>query len=68
MKKILKSDLFYRQFALIIEKIDALGEKIRPDFPNWMSVKEKKTPVVCVSEKNRPGFWILIHSDDLLKL
>jgi len=30
--------------------------------------KENKTPVVCVSEKNRPGFWILIHSDDLLKL
>jgi len=30
--------------------------------------KEKKTPVVCLSEKNRPGFWILVHSDDLLKL
>lgn len=30
--------------------------------------KENKTPVVCVGEKNRPGFWILVHSDDLLKL
>jgi len=30
--------------------------------------KEHKTPVVCVSEKNRPGFWILVHSDDLPKL
>ena len=27
--------------------------------------KEKKIPVVCLSEKNRPGFWVLVHSDDL---
>jgi len=32
------------------------------------AVKENKTPVVCLSEKNRPGFWIVIHSDDFLKL
>jgi len=30
--------------------------------------KENKTPVVCLSERNRPGFWILVHSDDLTKL
>lgn len=30
--------------------------------------KEKKTPVVCLCEKNRPGFWIMVHSDDLVKL
>jgi len=30
--------------------------------------KEGKTPVVCLSEKNRPGFWIVVHSDDLVKL
>jgi hypothetical protein len=30
--------------------------------------KEGKTPVVCLSEKNRPGFWIVVHSDDLTKL
>jgi hypothetical protein len=39
----------------------------------WDSVrqrarKEEKTPVVCLSEKGRPGFWILVHSDDLTKL
>jgi len=39
----------------------------------WDNIKkladrENKTPVVCLSEKNRPGFWIVIHSDDLLKL
>ena len=33
-----------------------------------LAKKESKTPVVCLCEKNRPGFWILIHSDDLLKL
>ena len=30
--------------------------------------KERKTPVVCLSEKGRPGFWILVHSDDLSAL
>jgi len=29
---------------------------------------EDKTPVVCLAEKNRKGFWIMIHSDDLAKL
>ena len=33
-----------------------------------LAVKENKTPVVCLSEKNRPGFWIVVHSDDFLKL
>ena len=32
------------------------------------AAKEDKTPVVCLSEKNRPGFWIVVHSDDLIKL
>lgn len=30
--------------------------------------KEDKTPVVCLSEKNRPGFWILVKAEDLVKL
>lgn len=30
-----------------------------------LAEREKKTPVVCLSEKGRPGFWILVHSDDL---
>jgi hypothetical protein len=39
----------------------------------WDSVKKRaqkegKTPVVCLSEKNRPGFWIVVHSDDLTEL
>ncbi len=28
--------------------------------------KEGKTPVVCLAEKGRPGFWVMCHSDDLL--
>lgn len=30
-----------------------------------LAKKEKKIPVVTVSEHNRPGFWLLAHSDDL---
>ena len=29
-----------------------------------LSDKEKKTPVIALCEKNRPGFWIMLHSDD----
>ena len=29
---------------------------------------EKKTPVIALCEKNRKGFWIMAHSDDLAKL
>ena len=25
-----------------------------------------KLPVVALAEHNRPGFWLLVHSDDLL--
>jgi len=27
--------------------------------------KERKVPVVTLSVKGRPGFWVLVHSDDL---
>ena len=30
--------------------------------------KEKKTPVIALCEKNRPGFWIMVHSDDFEKV
>jgi len=29
---------------------------------------EGKTPVIALCEKNRKGFWIMVHSDDLSKL
>ena len=30
--------------------------------------KENKTPVITLCEKNRPGFWIMVHSDDFSKV
>ena len=29
---------------------------------------ESKTPVIALCEKNRPGFWVMVHSSDLGKL
>ena len=29
---------------------------------------EGKTPIVALCEKERPGFWIMVHSNDLQKL
>ena len=29
---------------------------------------EGKTPVIALCEKNRPGFWVMVHSSDLEKL
>ena len=30
--------------------------------------EEEKTPVIALCEKNRPGFWVMVHSSDLYKL
>ena len=38
------------------------------DETNILAKKEGKTPVVALCEKERPGFWIIVHSDDLDKL
>ena len=27
--------------------------------------RENKIPVVCLAEKNKKGFWVVVHSDDL---
>ena len=35
------------------------------DGTKQLATKENKTPVVCLNEKGRPGFWILVHSEDL---
>ena len=29
---------------------------------------ENKTPVIALCEKNRPGFWVMVHSTDLEKI
>ncbi len=33
-----------------------------------LAEKEGKTPVVCLCEKNRPGFWILVKDEDFPKI
>ena len=38
------------------------------DATKILADKEHKTPVVCLHENGRKGFFILVHSDDLLKL
>lgn len=30
-----------------------------------LAKKENKTPVVCLAEKGKPGFFVMVHSDDL---
>ena len=30
----------------------------------FMLIKKKKIPVIALCEKNRPGFWIMVHSDE----
>ena len=39
----------------------------------WDEVKvradrEGKVPVICLCEKNRPGFWILVKDEDFSKI
>lgn len=38
------------------------------DATKRLADRERKTPVVCLSEKGRPGFWVLMHRDDLPEL
>lgn len=33
----------------------------------WLADKGLKTPVACLFERNRPGFWILVHSRKQLR-
>ena len=33
-----------------------------------LAEREGKTPVVVLAEKNRPGFWILVHNEDFSKV
>lgn len=38
------------------------------DATKQLADRENKTPVVCLSEKGRPGFWVLVHSDHVSAL
>ena len=38
------------------------------DDTSKLAKDEGKTPVIALCEKNRPGFWVMVHSSDLEKL
>ena len=38
------------------------------DETNEMAKQESKTPVIALCESGRPGFWVMVHSDDLEKV
>ena len=38
------------------------------DETNEMAKKEKKTPGIALGEKGRPGFCVMVHSDDVDKI
>ena len=38
------------------------------DATRELADREAKIPVVALSEKHRPGFWLVLHSDDLARL
>ena len=33
-----------------------------------MAITENKIPVVGLCEKNRPGFWLMVHSEDMNRI
>ena len=56
----LHDSLFIEHKHSVRHAITTLWDKTKA-----MAVKEKKIPVVTLSVKGRPGFWILTHSSDL---
>jgi hypothetical protein len=38
------------------------------DGTKTLAVKEKKVPILALFDKNRPGFLVCVHSDDLMVL
>lgn len=57
----LHDELFIEHKHSVRHAIINLWDRVRP-----LARREKKLPVVTLSVKGRPGFWVLIHSDDLL--
>ena len=50
--------------------------KLRAKFAMWslwentksLAAKEEKVPVICIREKHKKGFLIVVHSEDFMKL
>ena len=50
--------------------VEAKHRKVHSAVTLWRDAKakaskEQKTPIVALSEHNKPGFWVLVHSSDI---
>jgi hypothetical protein len=63
--KITRSDTMHTQLFIEVKMRVKHTAVTLWDDTKALADKEKKIPVVCLSEKNRPGFWVLCHVDDL---
>ena len=52
--------LFIEQKHRKSHSVVSLWDKVKK-----LARKENKTPVVTLTQHNRPGFWLVIHGDDL---
>lgn len=57
----LHDHLFIEQKHRVRHAIISLWDRVKS-----LALKEKKIPVVTLSVKGRPGFWIMVYSSDLL--
>lgn len=53
--------------------VEAKHRKVHSAVTLWrdtkeLADKEDKIPVICLAEKNKKGFWVMVHSDDLLNV
>ncbi|MEN8726066.1 MAG: hypothetical protein ABF325_10900 [Lentimonas sp.] len=66
--KVTRSDTLHPELFIECKQRKRFAAVRLWDDTKRLADQELKTPVVCLSEKGRPGFWILTHSDDLTKL
>lgn len=52
--------LFIEQKHRAKHSVITLWDKVKA-----LARKENKTPVLTLTQQNRPGFWLVVHSDDL---
>jgi len=53
--------------VLLVNKVEKKKHSVISlwDKTNELAKKENKTTVITLCQKNRPGFWIVCHEDDL---
>ena len=61
------SEISKRTPDLLVNKVEKKKHSVISlwDKTNELAKKENKTTVITLCLKNRPGFWIVCHEDDL---